>query len=207
MDVELVRFCLWLGAAAFWLKDTARTTVRKVMHDCIPTGPPVRTPPHNLKGESAQWVDDQLEDEVKRGQLERGNSPWGSPPFPTKEMPGHKAKRKRRLVVDYRRVNQRTLRSVYFVRRASDVVADAMGSVFMTLLDAVPGFNQIVNTLRARQMLAILARTGQFLPKCLTFGPHNGPEDFAYVVDRIYIALEGPKNEGFARSGSHTLTT
>ena len=101
-------------------------------------------------------------------------------------MPGHKAKRKRRLVVDYRRVNQRTLRSVYFVRRASDVVADAMGSVFMTLLDAVTGFNQIVNTLRARQMLAILARTGQFLPKCLTFGPHNGPEDFAYVVDRIY---------------------
>ncbi len=35
-------------------------------------------------------------------------------------------------------------------------------------------------------MLAILARAGQFLPKCLTFGPHNGPEDFAYVVDRIY---------------------
>ena len=34
-------------------------------------------------------------------------------------------------------------------------------------------------------MLAILARTGQFLPKCLTLGPHNGPEDFAYVVDRI----------------------
>ena len=56
----------------------------------------------------------------------------------------------------------------------------------MTLLDAVTGFNQIVNTLRARQMLAILARTGQFLPKCLTFGPHNGPEDFAYIVDRIY---------------------
>ena len=35
-------------------------------------------------------------------------------------------------------------------------------------------------------MLAILARSGQFLPVCLTFGPHNGPEDFSYVVDRIY---------------------
>ena len=56
----------------------------------------------------------------------------------------------------------------------------------MTLLDAVTGFNQLINTERARLMLAIIARCGQFLPKCLTFGPHNGPEDFAYVVDRVF---------------------
>ena len=35
-------------------------------------------------------------------------------------------------------------------------------------------------------MLAVIAKTGTFLPKCLTFGPHNGPEDFAYVVDRVF---------------------
>ena len=56
----------------------------------------------------------------------------------------------------------------------------------MTLLDADTGFNQVVNTTRARRMLAIIARSGQFLPICLTFGPVNGPEDFAYVVDRNF---------------------
>ena len=81
-------------------------------------------------------------------------------------------------MVDYRRVHARTLRSVYFVRSAAGVVADAAGSIWTTLLDAVAGFNHIVNTDRARRMLAILARSGQFLPRCLTFGPHNGPEDF-----------------------------
>ena len=35
-------------------------------------------------------------------------------------------------------------------------------------------------------MLAAIAKTGTFLPKCLTIGPHNGPEDFAYVVDRVF---------------------
>eukprot|EP00969_Alexandrium_andersonii_P044242 1941154-Alexandrium_andersonii.AAC.1 len=35
-------------------------------------------------------------------------------------------------------------------------------------------------------MLAILARSGQFLPRCLTFGPRNGPEDYCYVIDRCY---------------------
>ena len=53
-------------------------------------------------------------------------------------------------------------------------------------VDAVKGFNHIVNTDRARRLLAILARSGQFLPRRLTFGPHNGPEDFCYVIDRIY---------------------
>ena len=32
-------------------------------------------------------------------------------------------------------------------------------------------------------MLAILARSGQYLPRCLTFGPHNGPEDFGFATD------------------------
>ena len=35
-------------------------------------------------------------------------------------------------------------------------------------------------------MLAIIARSGQFLPICLTFRPVNGPEDFSYVVDRSF---------------------
>ena len=67
------------------------------------------------------------------------------------------------------------------------------GSVYLTLVDACKGFNQIVNTDRARQMLAILARSGQFLPRCLTFGPSNGPEDFAFATDRVFAPGEGRK--------------
>ena len=40
-------------------------------------------------------------------------------------------------------------------------------------------------------MLAVVARTGKFLPVCLTFGPTNGPDDFAYVVDRVYAPGRG----------------
>ena len=163
------------------------------MHDTIPTGPPVRTPPHNLKGEEAEWVDKQLQAEVDSGQLERGNSEWASPPFATKEFAEHRRQRKRRVVVDYRRVNRRTLRAVYCVRSADGVAREVAGSAWMTFLDACKGFNQVRNTERARRMLAILARSGQFLPRCLTFGPHNGPEDFAYATDRVYAPGRGRK--------------
>ena len=46
--------------------------MRKFAHDCIPTGPPVSSQPHSLRGEAAQWVDDRLEEECQRGQLVRG---------------------------------------------------------------------------------------------------------------------------------------
>ena len=55
------------------------------------------------------------------------------------------------------------------------------------------GFNQILNMHRAKKMLVILARSGQFLSVCLTFGPTNGPEDFAYATDRVFSPGAGRK--------------
>ena len=127
-----------------------------------------------------------MEEEVKRGQLQRGNSPWGSPPFPTKEFPNHKRQRKRRMVIDYRRVNARIRRAVYFVRNAPDVTMECAGSVWMMMVDACAGFNPTANTERAHRLLAIISRSRKFLPGCSTFGSTNGPEDVCYVIDRVH---------------------
>jgi len=74
----------------------------------------------------------------------------------------YRQQRKRRVVVDYRKVNSRTLRAIYHVRSGDAIVQDVAGSAFITLVDACKGFNQIVNTERASRMLAILARSGMF---------------------------------------------
>ncbi|CAK9015420.1 Retrovirus-related Pol polyprotein from transposon opus [Includes: Protease [Durusdinium trenchii] len=192
-DVEACREVISRKAGGFWLEGSPRTTVRNVLHDCVPSGPPVNSQPHNLKGEAASWVDEKLEEEVRRGQLVRGTSAWGSPPFPTREAPAHKRHRKRRSVVDYRRVNSRVVRSTYYCRKATDVLATAAGGIWFSFVDAVTGFNQIKNTRRAMEVLAIVARSGKFLPVCLTFGPVNGPDDFCYVVDRAYAPGRGRK--------------
>ncbi|MBP51092.1 MAG: hypothetical protein CMA68_03335, partial [Euryarchaeota archaeon] len=192
-DMVLMREVLSRKAAAFWLEGEPRTALRYLQHDTIPTGPPCRTPPHRLKGEEADFVDAELQKDVQQGQLIRGNSEWASPPFATKAFAEHRRQRKRRIVVDYRRVNQRILRAVYFVRSADGVVFEVAGSMWCSFVDACKGFNQVANTRRAREMLAILARSGQYLPVCLTFGPTNGPEDFAFATDRVFAPGRGRK--------------
>ena len=136
-----------------------------------------------LKGAESQLVEDNLREEVARGHLVRGNSLWGSWAFP---VAAHPAGKKRRVVVDYRRLNSRTIRAVYYLRTADTVKGECVGSVFYSLLDAVAGFNQLRNSPRAQRVLAVLASSGCYLPKCLNFGPMNGPEDFARVVDTLF---------------------
>ncbi|CAK9020527.1 Uncharacterized protein SCF082_LOCUS14946 [Durusdinium trenchii] len=89
-------------AAAFWVPGTLRTTVQHVQRDTIPTGPPVKTPPHRLSPEAAEWIDKKIEEEIARGQRVRENSAWGSPPFPTRDSPAHKRAREGRIAVDYK---------------------------------------------------------------------------------------------------------
>ena len=57
-DLAALRETVIRCAAAFWVEGTPRTTVRHMAHDTIPTGPPVRTPPHRLNGTDAQWIED-----------------------------------------------------------------------------------------------------------------------------------------------------
>ena len=71
------------------------------------------------------------------------------------------------------------------------MVCACAGSAFLTLLDARERFNRIANADRARQTLAILARNGQYLPRCLTFEPTNNPEDFACAAGRSFALGEG----------------
>ena len=71
------------------------------------------------------------------------------------------------------------------------MVQEVAGSMWMSFVDACKGFNQVANARRAREMLSILARSGQFLPVRLTFGPTNGPEDFAFATDRVFAQRQG----------------
>ena len=128
-------------------------------------------------------MENQVREDVLRKQLVRGNSPWGSWAFP---VAAHPTGKKRRIVVDYRRVNARTVRRVYFLRTADSVKGECVGSVYFSLFDAVSGFNQVRNTPRSKRILAVLTASGCYLPECLPFGPMNGPEDFARVVDTLF---------------------
>ena len=68
-----------------------------------------------LKGQELQDTEDGIIGDISRGQLTRGNNPWGSWAFPVRAK-GKKV----RIVVNYKKVNSRTIRAIYYLRRADD---------------------------------------------------------------------------------------
>ena len=93
-----------------------------------------------------------------------------------------------RMVVDYRKVNSRTVRSTFLIPRGDDQKQKVAAAHLISMLDAVSGFNHVPNTRRARKALAMITLSGVYLPVCLPFGPLNGPEDFQRLMHDIFRA-------------------
>ena len=111
----------------------------------------------------------------------------GIPAFPTKEQPDHKAiKRGRRMVVDYRALNKVTERRYFISPNADGLKSTVAGSSFISVGDLKEGFNQVDNEEETAQEMAVLCASGCYLPRGLTFGPTNGPEDFQELVFMVF---------------------
>ena len=93
-----------------------------------------------------------VREDVARGQLVKGTSQWGFPGFPTKETAPHRAvHRKRRLVVDYRALNKVTVRKVFLIPNSDQIKSSVAGSEYLSIGDAVTGFNQVENEKESAQ--------------------------------------------------------
>ena len=56
----------------------------------------------------------------------------------------------------------------------------------MSTGDLKDGFNQLDNEPETMQKMAVLSTPGSYLPRGLTFGPTNGPEDFQGLVFEVF---------------------
>ena len=222
-DFDVIRWVVSRGSGCMWLPDTPRTTVKGFKHRLITRGPPVRGRLFRLNRMDTEWIEKAIDEDVKRGQLEKGNSDWGFPAFPTKANPTYKAiQRSRRMVVDYRALNQVTVRKFFLIPNSDYIKSTVAGNQFISVGDLKEGFNQVDNEPETRKKMAVLSAGGCWLPRGLTFGPTNGPEDFQELVftvfqrrlyndwflfvDDLSVATGRKKCHGDGPSGAHDVS-
>jgi hypothetical protein len=176
-----------------------------------------------LNRADTEWIEKAVAEDVKRGQLEKGNSDWGFPAFPTKENPSYKAiRRGRRMVVDYRELNKVTVGIFFLIPNSDYIKSTVAGNTYISVGDLKEGFNQVDNEAETQKKMAVLTAGGCWLPRGLTFGPTNGPEDFQELVfavfqqrlynvwflfvDDLSIATGRKKCHGDGPSGAHDVS-
>ena len=90
------------------------------------------------------------------------------------------------MVVDYRELNKVTVRKFFLILNSDYIKSSVAGNKYISVGDHKEGFNQVDNEEETAKKMAVLFAGGCWLPRGLTFGPTNVPEDFQELVFIVF---------------------
>jgi hypothetical protein len=136
--------------------------------------------PLNEQGE-LDWF---LEENLRKGYIAPSKSPIASPVFFIK-----KKDRKLRLVQDYRKLNELTIKNRYSLPLASDIVNRLRQARLFTKFDMRWGYNNIRIKEGDEWKVAFTMNRGLFEPRVMLFGLTNSPATFQALMNTIFVDL------------------
>lgn len=137
-------------------------------------------------------VQRQINSMLDQGIIRPSNSPWSSPIWIVPKKTDASGKKKWRIVIDYRKLNEKTVDDRYPLPNITDVL-DKLGRCnYFTTLDLASGFHQIEMNPEDITKTAFNVENGHYEFVRMPFGLKNAPATFQRVMDNV---LRGLQNE------------
>jgi hypothetical protein len=143
---------------------------------------PTFTKQFPLNQEEFKLITDNLKEWIKIGIIEPADSPYNSPIFCVKKKEGQGL----RVVLDYRKLNEKTLPSKYSIRAVDECIREVgyHHSKIFTTLDLTSGFWQMPLDEKARDYTAFtVPGQGQFRWRTSPMGLAGCPASFSRLMD------------------------
>uniref|UniRef100_A0A3B4WDD1 Gypsy retrotransposon integrase-like protein 1 n=2 Tax=Seriola lalandi dorsalis TaxID=1841481 RepID=A0A3B4WDD1_SERLL len=164
--------------------DLGRTGL--VQHDILTTpGPPVKQQPRRMARDKQIAADQQVQGSLEAGVARPSNSSWAAPIVMVR-----KKDQSPRLCVDYRPLNERTIKDAYPLPRIQDTLDTLSTAKYFSTLDLTSGYWQVEMTPRARKAAAFCTRKRLFEWNVMPFGLCNAPATFQRLMDRVLVGLQ-----------------
>ena len=154
--------------------------------------------PYTLPLKHYDWVRNKIETLEKAGVIERSLSPWASPVIivPKKSAPDEPPRR--RLCMDYRKVNvlQQEIKimdrgtgclSLYPLPKIDEMFSKLRGAVVFSTIDLRSGYYHIGLTRESRAKSAFVVPMGKWQFKCTPFGLSQAPAYFQLLIDEVLM--------------------
>lgn len=122
-----------------------------------------------------------VEEQLTLGRMRESTSPWGSMVLLAKKKDGTL-----RFCVDYRVLNNSTIKNRYALPLADDCFDRARGAQFFSKLDLHSGFWQIRLAEQSAAMTAFRTRFGHYEYTVLPMGLCNAPGTFMHVMNSVF---------------------
>ena len=147
---------------------------------------PTFRPLYRLSPFEQEEVRTQISDLLDKGWIEPSSSPFGAPILFVQ-----KKDKSLRMCVDYRALNQQTVKNRYALPRIDDLIDQLSGAKYFTSLDLAQGYHQIRVTKEDVPKTAFRTPLGHFQYLVLPFGLTNAPATFQSTMNELFRAYVG----------------
>ena len=136
-------------------------------------------------------VQKQIKTMLNDGIIRHSDSPWSSPVWVVPKKKDNSGKKKWRMVIDYRKLNEKTIDDRYPIPDITDIL-DKLGKAnYFSTLDLSSGFHQIEVDPRDIQKTAFSVENGHYEFLRMPFGLKNAPSTFQRAMDNILREFVG----------------
>ena len=145
---------------------------------------PIRQPTRRLSLHKRAEADTLLKDMLKKGVIEPSLSPWTSPIVLVKKKDGST-----RFCVDYRKLNEVTVKDSYPLPRIDDCLDALAGCSWFSTLDLCSGYWQVAMDEEDKPKTAFSTGNGLYQFTVMSFGLCNAPATFERLMEKVLSGL------------------
>jgi hypothetical protein len=160
----------------------ARTVDMKIR--LLPSKQPPFRPTYHLAKKELEELRQQLEDLEKKGFIRPSTSPFGAPVLFVKKKGGDL-----RMCVDYRMLNEQTIRDRYALPLIDELFDQLSGAKVFSKIDLRSGYHQIRVHEEDVQKTAFRTRYGHYEFTVMPFGLTNAPAVFMRLMNDVFRPL------------------
>lgn len=175
------------------LKDDEKlTATTKIKHKIITTDDkPIYTKTYRYPHAHKETVKEQIQDMLDNGIITHSESPWNAPIWIVPKKADASGKKKFRVVIDYRKLNEITIDDRHPIPQIEDILDNLGQSQYFTTIDLKSGFHQIEMDENSRQKTAFSTDLGHYEFLRMPFGLKNAPATFQRAMNSILGDLIG----------------
>ncbi len=152
-----------------------------VHHHIETTGPPVYQHRYRTAAQLRPIVKQQIDEMLANDIIRPSTSPYGAPILLVKKKDSDY-----RFCVDYRKLNENTVKDRYPLPRIDETIDSLHGATYFSTLDLASGYWQIELDEESKPKTAFTTEFGHFEFNRMPFGLQNAPSSFQRLMNRIF---------------------